>query len=198
MEPHSIRENGYICEQATCNREYSLMPATRTPSSKMQFEIADARTVIGEDGVKYDILKAIDALHWVHQLCPLMPHDYAVLFKSPHASWLAVDWMLGHSADSYRAYFRGYPRPNRYWDGPDGMRYWRTGMMLNRCEPDSVEPLRLVADGAAPIKDWDGPPWAPNHSRLYTKEADGKWWPRFSGTDLKPCKACVNKAHPWP
>src|SRR5439155_2487926 len=106
---------------------------------------------------------------WVHQLCPLMPHDYVVLFKSPEIAWRVLETMVAKSSHSYRAYFRGYPSPNLYWEAPDGLRYWRTGMMLNRCEPDSVEPLRKVADGAKRIADWDGPPWAPNASGLYEK-----------------------------
>lgn len=28
------------------------------------------------------------------------------------------------------AYFRAYQRPNRYWDVPDGLRYWRTMPMI--------------------------------------------------------------------
>ena len=41
--------------------------------------------------------------------------------------------------------FLGYQSPNRYWEAPDGRRYWLTFYMINRCWPDSVEPLRRVA-----------------------------------------------------
>lgn len=158
------------------------------------FEVLDARTVRREDGATFDVLDAIDALPWVHQLCPLMPHEYAVLFKSPELSWHAVEAMVRWSPDSYRAFFRGYQSPNRYWEAPDGLRYWRTGMMLNRCVPTSVEPLRRVDDGAKRIPGWNGPPWAPpDGSGWYVQDAKGRWWPRFEGTNLKPCKAC---AHP--
>ncbi|MBA3687331.1 MAG: hypothetical protein H0W81_00610 [Chloroflexi bacterium] len=47
------------------------------------FEIVDSRTVRAEDGREYDVFEAIGALPWVSQLCPLMPHQYAVSFKSP-------------------------------------------------------------------------------------------------------------------
>lgn len=156
------------------------------------FQIIDERTVRGDDGREYDVLKAVDALPWVHQLCPLMPHDYAVLFRSPEWAWAALEAMVKWSPDSYKAYFRGYPTPNRYWVAPDGLRYWRTGKMLNRCTFDSVEPLRRVDEGAKPIKDWDGPPWAPNGLGLYVQKSGGKWWPTDEAlaNGYAPCKAC--------
>jgi hypothetical protein len=61
--------------------------------------------------------------------------------------------------------YRGYPTPNRYWDAPDGQRYWMSRMMINRCWPDSVEPLRLVRDSAKPVEYWDGPPMGPKRHR---------------------------------
>ncbi len=133
---------------------------------------------------------AIAALPWVDQLCPLMRHQYAVLRKSPAWAWYALDAMIRDSPDSHLAYFRGYQRPNRYWDGPDGLRYWRTRFELNRCPSDSVEPPRRVDQGAQPIPGWVGPPHAPNGANLYEQDADGRWWPRFDGTDYEPCRAC--------
>ena len=158
-----------------------------------RFEYVDPRTVRGEDGHDYDVAEAIDALPWVSQTCPSMPHQYAVLFKSPDWAWFVLDAMVraGNPA-SYRAYFRGYQSANRYWEAPDGLRYWRTGIMLNRCEPDSVEPLRRVDDGAKPIQNWDGPPFARNGSGLYVELKPGRWWPTeeaLAGGYL-PCKAC--------
>ena len=140
--------------------------------------------------IEVGILDAIRVLPWVGQLCPLMPHQYAVLRKSPLWGWCGLDAMIRDSPDSYIAYFRGYQRPNRYWDGPDGLRYWRTRFELNRCTPDSVEPPRRVDEGARPIPNWDGPPWAPSGIGLYVQEADGEWWPRFDSTDHAPCCAC--------
>ena len=137
-----------------------------------------------------DILEAIRVLSWVDQLCPLMRHQYAVLRKSPAWAWYALDVMIRDSPNSYLAYFRGYQRPNRYWDGPDGLRYWRTRFELNRCTPDSVEPPRRVDGGAEPILGWDGPPWAPNGIGLYVQEPDGRWSPRFADTDYEPCRGC--------
>jgi len=92
----------------------------------------------------------------------------------------------------YRAYFRGYQTLNRYWDAPDGLRYWRT-RELDRCRPDSVEPLRLVAEGAKAIRDWDGPPWAPNGIGLYEgRPGKAGWWLTKAAVDggFEPCKAC--------
>lgn len=156
------------------------------------FQIVDSRTVRGEDGREYDVLDAIAALPWVRQLCPVMPHEYAVVFKSPGWAWNVLNAMVKSSnPETYRAYFRGYSKPNRYWEAPDGLRYWRT-RELNRCEPDSVEPLRRVDAGAKPILDWDGPPWAPNGNGKYQQDARGSWWPTASALadGYQPCRAC--------
>jgi hypothetical protein len=150
----------------------------------------DSRTVRAADGLEHDLLEAIEALHWVDQLCPLMPHQYAALRKSPDWAWFALDAMIRWSPDSFLAYFRGYRRPNRYWEAPDGLRYWRTRFELNRCTLDSVEPPRRVDEGARPIPDWVGPPHAPNGAGLYVEESGGRWWPRFDGTNMQPCRAC--------
>jgi hypothetical protein len=119
-----------------------------------------------------------------------MRHQYAVRRRSPLWAWDALDAMIRDSPEGYLAYFRGYRRPNRYWDGPDGLRYWRTRFELNRCTADSVEPPRRVDQGAQPILDWDGPPHAPNGIGLYVQDADGRWWPRFEGTEYEPCRGC--------
>ncbi len=158
-----------------------------------QFEIIDSHTVRDADGREYSVPEAIDALPWVSQLCPQMPHQYAVLFKSPDWAWRVLDAVVSsQNLETYNAYFRGYPTPNRYWEAADGLRYWRTGMMLNRCEPNSVEPLRLVANGAKPIKDWIGPPFAPNDIGIYERDSRGRWWPTKAalGAGYQPCKAC--------
>ncbi len=156
------------------------------------FQIVDSRTVRGEDGREYDALDAIAALPWVRPLCPVMPHEYAVVSKSPGWAWNVLNSMVKSSnAETYRAYFRGYPNPNRYWEAPDGLRYRRT-REFNRCEPDSVEPPRRVDAGAKPILDWGGPPWAPNRSGTYQQDARGGWWPTASALadGYQPCKAC--------
>lgn len=152
-------------------------------------EVVNPRS-IRSGGLSLDVLDAIRVLPSVNQLCPLMPHQDAVLRKSPAWAWYALDAMIRNSPDSYLVYFRGYQRPNHYSDGPDGLRYWRTGFELNRCTPDSVEPPRRVDQGAQPIAGWVGPPHAPNGADLYEQEADGRWWPRFDGTDYEPCRAC--------
>ena len=161
-----------------------------------QFEIVDAGTVVGPDGVQYDVPEAIAGLPWVDQLCPLMPHQYAHLSKSDPLTYRVVEHMLkAANPDTYRAYFRGYKSPNRYWDAPDGQRYWLTRMMINRCWPDSVEPLRLVSDGAKPAPEWDGPPYAPNGIGIYEQDEKSLWWPTEAALadGFQPCKACRRK-----
>lgn len=49
--------------------------------------------------------------------------------------------------------------------------------MINRCWPDSVEPLRRVDMGAKAIAGWDGPPFAPNGIGVYKRNAKGTWRP---------------------
>jgi hypothetical protein len=156
------------------------------------FQFVDGRTVRNEAGITYDVMAAIQELPWVRQLCPLMPHAYAILQKSPAEAWFVVEAMIRLNPDSYRAYFRGYQSANRYWDAPDGLRYWRGRFEIDRCAPDSVEPPRRVNDGAKAIKDWDGPPWAPNGSNLYIQTPDGKWWPtrQAIASGHIPCRAC--------
>jgi hypothetical protein len=145
-----------------------------------------------EVGGQPRIEDAIEALPWVRQLCPLMPHEYAVRFRSPAWAWDRLEAMVRTGPGGYLAYFRGYRRPNRYWEAPDGLRYWRTGYMLNRCEPDSVEPLRRVDQGAQPAEDWDGPPWAPDGCGIYEPDGRGKWWPTDEAirAGFTPCRAC--------
>ncbi len=90
--------------------------------------------------------------------------------------------------DSFLAYFRGYQRPNRYWEAPDGLRYWRTRFELNRCTLDSVEPPRRVDQGAKPIRDWVGPP-CPERRRCVREGVGRQVVARFEGTDMQPCLA---------
>jgi len=51
----------------------------------------------------------------------------------------------------------------------------------------------VVEDGAKPIKNWDGPRWAPNGAGLYLQSSNGKWWPssKFFADGYLPCKACL-------
>ena len=119
-----------------------------------RFEIIDDRTVMDADGVNHDVFEAIERLPWVDQLCPLMPPQYAPLSKSaPRANRVVAHMQKAANPDTYRAYFRGYHSPNRSGDAPDGQRSWLTRMMINRCRPDSVEPPRLVSEGARPVLD---------------------------------------------
>jgi hypothetical protein len=160
------------------------------------FVIIDSRTVRDPEGHDHDVLAAMDALAWVSQTCPVMPHEYAHKFKSDPVAYTVVERMLlAGNPDTYRAFFRGYATPNRYWDAPDGRRYWLTKFMINRCSPDSVEPPRRVDEGAKAIPDWDGPPWAPNGSGLYERGATWGWWPtaKALADGYQPCRACQRK-----
>jgi len=88
-------------------------------------EIVDEHTVVVADGRRHDALEAIAELPWVGQLCPLMPHQYAHLSKSDPLTYRVVQHMLkAANPQTFRAYFRGYRSPNRYWEAPDGQRYW--------------------------------------------------------------------------
>jgi len=162
-----------------------------------ELEIVDSRTVRDQEGRTHDVLESINSLPWVHQLCPQMPHDYAHKLKSdPHAYAVVERMLKASNPESYRAYFRGYQSPNRYWEAPDGRRYWLTMFMINRCWPDSVEPLRRVDQGAKAIPDWDGPPWAPRGIGLYEHDVKRKgWWPteKALAGGYKPCKACQRR-----
>jgi hypothetical protein len=85
----------------------------------------------------------------------------------------------------------GLQTANRYWDAPDGLRYWRGRFEIDRGQPDGSG-QRRVADGARAIGDWDGPPWAPNGIGLYEKDARGGWWPTDAAiaSGYQPCTAC--------
>lgn len=123
------------------------------------FEYVDERTLRGDDGSSYDVLDAIGQLPWVRQLCPFMPHEYAILRNSPEQAWYVVESMTRLSPNAYRAFFRGYQSANRYWEAPDGQRYWRSRFELDRWSAADTEGLRRRDEGAHAIKDWRGPRW---------------------------------------
>lgn len=156
------------------------------------YVIVDSGTVRGPDGRDHDVLDAIAALPWTAQLCPLMRHEYSVWKKGPEWAWNVVSAMLlAANRDSFRAYFRGYQSANRYWDAPDGLRYWRGRFEIDRGRPDGAG-LRRVDEGGRVIKDWDGPPYAPSGIGLYEQDVNQRWWPTetaLAGGYL-PCASC--------
>jgi hypothetical protein len=160
----------------------------------------DERTV-EVDSRAIDIVEAAAALPWIRQLCPFMPHEYVVLSQSPLAAFSAIEAMVRLSPASYRGYFRAYSRPLRYWDGPDGNRYWMTGWgrgrMVNRAA-HAQDPPRRVDQGARPEVHSDGPPWAPPGSDVYAQAPNGKWWPTKEAIEngFRPCRAC-QRGNPW-
>jgi hypothetical protein len=98
--------------------------------------------------------------------------------------------LLASNPDSFKAYFRGYPSANRYWDAPDGLRYWRGGFEIDRGQPDGVG--QRVMPGAKPANDWDGPAFAPDGIGLYDQDAKGRWWPTEAAlaSGYQPCRSC--------
>lgn len=161
-----------------------------------RFEVIDSRTVRDAAGIEYDVLEAIAGLPWVRQLCPQMPHEYVVQTRSDPLQYAVLEAMVRPgNPDSYRAYFRGYQSAMRYWEAPDGLRYWSTRFMLNRCASDSVEPPRRVDEGARAIRDWDGPPWAPTGCGTYQRDAKGRWWPTLAAltSGYQPCRSCQRR-----
>ena len=159
--------------------------------AKKRFEVVDTRTVVDEAGQRYDVMDAVAALKWTRMWCPSMPHEYAILSEATAAPWFAIEAMVRLSPAGFRAYFRGYQRPNRYWDAPDGRRYWRGRYEIDRWWPDD-EPLRRVDEGGTRITDWDGAPWAPNGSKLYVPGPTKGWWPSREAiaNGYEPCRAC--------
>lgn len=170
------------------------MIMTASTMTDQRYEYVDARTIRDQEGIDHDVLEAIEQLPWVRQLCPFMPHEYAILSRSPEHPWYVVEGMIRLSPTSYRAFFRGYPRTNRYWEAPDGRRYWRSRFELDRWDASDASGLRRRDEGAHAIKGWDGPPWAPHGAGYYVPGPKGKWWPsaKFFADGYEPCKACRN------
>lgn len=156
------------------------------------YVIVGACTVRAPDGREYDVLDAIRALPWRPQLCPVMRHEYSIWGQGPEWAWNVLSSMLlARNAGSFRAYFRGYPSANRYWDAPDGLRYWRGRYEIDRGQPDAAG-LRRVDEGAEPSRDWDGPPFAPDGIGLYDRDDNARWWPTEAalGNGYLPCASC--------
>jgi hypothetical protein len=130
--------------------------------------------VNAETGEEYDLITVAARLPWQayrrmwKDYPPYMPpHEYVRLGKCNYTDWDVLYFACTKHSESYRAYFRGYQSPMRYWEPGNGYRYWHTAphgvSMLNRCTLDSVEPPRRVIKGEKPIKpkDWGAPPWLP-------------------------------------
>jgi hypothetical protein len=174
----------------------STEPTGSTTTLVRRFEYVDERTLRGADSGLHDVLDAVAELPWVRQWCPFMPHEYAILGKSPEQSWYVVEAMIRLSPSAYRAFFRGYQSANRYWEAPDGRRYWRSRFEIDRWDAADRSGLRRRDEGARAVKDWDGPPWAPNGSGLYERDAGGGWWPTKAALDAGylPCASCQKTA----
>ena len=160
--------------------------------AKHEFEYVNERTLRAADGTDRDVLEAIDQLPWVRQWCPFMPHQYAILSMSSERAWYIVEAMIRLSPRTYRAFFRGYDRTNRYWEAPDGNRYWRSRFEIDRWDAADETGLRRRDEGAHAIKDWDSAPWAPSGEGYYIQTPNRKWWPtgKFFDEGYEACRGC--------
>lgn len=151
----------------------------RPGPADLNLEFRGGQVANTDTGEEYDIAAVAARIPWVTAQTgrgswdapPYMPpHQYVVFGRCDPVDWEVLAFAIAKHPDSYRAYFRGYQSPTRYWEPGDRYRYWRTAwhgtQMLNRCMLDSVEPPRRVDQGAQPIKpqDWGAPPWLPQGS----------------------------------
>jgi hypothetical protein len=121
-----------------------------------------------------------------------MRHEYTIWGKGPQWAWNVLSTMLlARNPDSFRAYFRNYETANRYWDAPDGLRYWRGRFEIDRDKPDGVG-QRRVTDGGKPSKAIDGPRYAPTGIGLYVQDENDRWWPTDAAlaAGYLPCASC--------
>lgn len=122
-----------------------------------------------------------------------MAHEYSIWEKvGPSWAWHVIVAMLAvRSGRGFRAYFRGYPTANNYWDGPDGLRYWRGRAEIDRSRPDDDD-LRRVTDRVKPVENTNDPRWSPAGLGLYEQNDKGGWWPTKEAIDrgYQPCLAC--------
>lgn len=156
------------------------------------YVLVGSRTVRAPDGQAYDVLEAIQALPWTAQLCPLMRHEYTIWNKGLEWAWNVLSSMLSaQNPASFRAYFRGYQPANRYWDAPDGLRYWRGRFEIDRGQANDAG-LRRVDEGGRRATSWAGPPYAPDGIGLYDQDAKGRWWPTQAALEAgyQSCRSC--------
>ena len=120
-----------------------------------------------------------------------MRHEYSIWGKEPEWAWNVISSMLlARNPDSFRAYFRGYQSANRYWDAPDGLRYWRGRFEIDRGQPDDAG-LRRVAAGAKAAKDWEGPGCARRYRPVRAGRERRVVADRGrAGSGFQPCRAC--------
>jgi hypothetical protein len=122
-----------------------------------------------------------------------MRHEYTIWGKGPEWAWNVLSTMLlARNPESFKAYYRNYEKPNRYWDAPDGLRYWRGRFEIDRGKPDGVG-QRRVSDGGRPSKAIDGPRFAPTGIGLYDQDEKGRWWPTYAAlaAGYLPCASCA-------
>ena len=81
----------------------------------MRLSVVDGR-VVSEDGTVHDLSAAIEGIPWVTAMQYPPSHQYVIVERCPVDAWSILDTAIARHPASYLAYFRGYQRPNRYWD----------------------------------------------------------------------------------
>lgn len=186
-EPWPLSRRGQMVVQPQARHRVAGMTTVR------ELIYVDEDTLRGPGGGTYSVAEAVGELPWTRQWCPFMPHEYSILGKSPEQAWYVLEAMIRLSPRAYRAFFRGYQSANKYWEAPDGRRYWRSKFEIDRWDSADTEGLRRRDEGAHAIKDWDGPRWAPNGAGYYLPQpGTTRWWPspKFFAEGLEPCRWC--------
>jgi hypothetical protein len=105
------------------------------PQPQLQLELRGGQVVNAATGETYDVAAVAERLPWKPQTWrgdwdypPYMPpHCYVVMGKCDYADWDVLSYAIAKHPTSYRAYFRGYQSPMRYWE-LGNYRYWRTAL----------------------------------------------------------------------
>lgn len=163
---------------------------------KRNLEMNERGQVRDKDtGESYDLSVVAAGIPWVDfkdLASGMPPHQYVVLGKCDDTDWDVLAFAIAKHPEGYRAYFRGYQSPMRYWELGDGYRYWPSAIrgvqMLNRCTLDSVEPPRRVDQGAKPIcwQEW-GALYYCQQGTGWTEEQKAKYPERFGNPAPPTC-----------
>jgi hypothetical protein len=162
----SLRDRGIAFDAGRVGHTVGEEPVDPKPYGRLYLTLegqveADTGIVLPRFG------EAVELIPWVTATLYPPPHQYVIFRRCPRIAWDVVATTIAKHPTSYLAFFRGYLKPNRYFEF-EGRRYWRTANsraggvthMLNRGRFEDAEPPRRVDEGAKPMV-WDGPPWEP-------------------------------------
>ena len=157
-----------------------------------EFKYVDERTLRGADGTLHDVLGAIDELPWTRQWCPFMPHEYAILRRSPEQAWYLLEAMIALSPSAIGRSSAAISQPTGTGKllmedaigAPDSRS--TAGMPLTRPISDAETKARTPSRTGTVRT---GRPTVP--ATTFTP-LDGKWWPspKFFAEGYDPCRAC--------